>query len=650
MQPLSGLPLGLVKYRRRSILLYLLLLPLLSLAESEHPFADSLLLLLQHTTKREQKAAVLFQLSQYWADLDSARGVNYALQALEYNPHDAYHEGQGHYFLGSAFFDYDIPRAQQEFQQAIPLLQQDKKNEAVRLLSKAWHNYGVLEQRQGREKNFADILLNKVIPLAQQAGDTLYLGNYYLSLSSVFSNIFDYERSSIYAAKAAALFRQQPARKEFLIASYTTIAANYLSLQQTTAAKPYLDSAAVYIQQYPHSRLVPGYYGILGRYYNKIRAWPLALSSLRQGIQLADSINRQYDATTMSMDLYETYKAQGFMDTARQLLLDIYKRPYVREMPENMRLVLRELASTDSALHHPQQAYEWLLQYSSLTDTLTERQTRQQINELEAKYNYAEKEKVLLQLRGKAAQQKTLLWSVITLFILSGFVAVYFYRSRKNKVLQRQQIAVAKALLHGEETERTRLARDLHDGLGGTLASMKMRLAEATADPAAPLVRLSLQLDQAITELRRIAHNMMPEALLRLGLTAALEDLCEIHTTSRLKITLQTINIQPDLPLPIQLIVYRIVQELLTNACKHAGADEVLVQCSQLGPTFYITIEDNGKGFSPSHPDETKGIGLKNVRHRVEFLNGKMDIRSGTGAGTVINIELSCKSTTVYPS
>lgn len=649
MQPLSGLPL----YRcKRLLLCILVLLPFLSPAQqpSGEPYPDSLLQRLNQQPHKAEKAEILFQLSQYWADLDSARGVAYAKEALKYIPHDPYHEGRGHYFLAGAFFEYDIPRAQQEYQQAIHCLEQHKSREAFTLLSKAWHNYGALEQRQGREKNFADILLNKVIPLATQAGDTLRLGNYYLSLSTVFDNISDYKRAATYALQAAAVFNRQQPGNEYLMACYTAAASDYLSLNEVAACKVYLDSAAVYVNRYPGSHLGPAYYRTLGRYYNHQKAWPQALYSLQQGILLAEKTNRLYDATTIKMELYQTHKAQGALDTARQILLDIYRRPYVREMSENMRLVLRELASTDSALHHPQAAYDWLLQYTNLTDTLTERQTRQQINELEARYNYAEKEKALLMVQAYAARQKTILWGIIFLLVPFCLVLVFLYRSLKSKALQTQQTAIAKALLYGEERERSRLARDLHDGLGGTLASISIRLSEITGAPGSPLAPISHQLDLAVSELRRIAHNMAPEALFRLGLQAALQDLGEAHSNSHTTVTLQTMDIRHDLPQQVQLMIYRIVQELLTNITKHAAAGEVLLQCSQLGDMFYITAEDNGKGFSMAEIPAGKGIGIQNIRNRVAFLHGKMEIHSSPGKGTIINIELSCKPTTPSPS
>jgi signal transduction histidine kinase len=199
-------------------------------------------------------------------------------------------------------------------------------------------------------------------------------------------------------------------------------------------------------------------------------------------------------------------------------------------------------------------------------------------------------------------------------------------------------------MLQGEERERRRVAGDLHDGLGGMLAGVKMNLTGLSAAPAAgngsELHKVIGQLDSSISELRRIARNMMPEALLKFGLDIALKDLCGSMMTEAVKIGYQSFGIESSIPQDTQVTIYRIVQELLTNATRHAHASNILVQCSQNGDTFLVTIEDNGKGFDTALASRAKGIGLGNVKRRVDYLHGNMEIISAENEGTTINIEL----------
>ncbi|HEX7757714.1 MAG TPA: ATP-binding protein, partial [Niabella sp.] len=155
------------------------------------------------------------------------------------------------------------------------------------------------------------------------------------------------------------------------------------------------------------------------------------------------------------------------------------------------------------------------------------------------------------------------------------------------------------------------------------------------------LNRVIGQLDNSIIELRRIARNMMPDTLLKLGLEMALKDLCEAYNTPKMEVSFQAMNIATDIPLSNQTNIYRIIQELISNAVKHAHAGRILVQCSQNGPLFLITIEDNGTGFDTAVLDTKKGLGWSNIKNRVAFLKGKLEIHSQASEGTTINIELN---------
>jgi signal transduction histidine kinase len=195
--------------------------------------------------------------------------------------------------------------------------------------------------------------------------------------------------------------------------------------------------------------------------------------------------------------------------------------------------------------------------------------------------------------------------------------------------------------MQGEEQERKRLAIDLHDGLGGQLAGIKInlsRMATNTDHLDTDLLKVIEQLDVSASELRRIARNMMPESLLLLGLESALKDMCDSLSSAQTQVIFQPFGISTTIPRETQVNIYRIVQELLTNAIRHAQATEILVQCSQNDARFFITLEDNGKGFIADNT-ASDGIGLNNVRSRVKYLKGKLDITSALQEGTTVNIE-----------
>ena len=147
-------------------------------------------------------------------------------------------------------------------------------------------------------------------------------------------------------------------------------------------------------------------------------------------------------------------------------------------------------------------------------------------------------------------------------------------------------------------------------------------------------------IDGSIKELRRVAHNMMPEMLTKFGLDEALKEYCNtINTTKLLNVKYQSLGMNERLDSSAEIIIYRIVQELLNNTMKHAGATESFVQLIKEGSRLSIVVEDNGKGFDFSAAENNKGAGLANIRSRVDYLKGQLDIHTEPGKGTLVNIE-----------
>lgn len=211
---------------------------------------------------------------------------------------------------------------------------------------------------------------------------------------------------------------------------------------------------------------------------------------------------------------------------------------------------------------------------------------------------------------------------------------------------QQEQLRRFDSILQGQEEERNRVSRDLHDGLGGLLAGVKLRLSavatnerEKTAVPNKEMESVILELDRSVDELRRVARNLMPESLLYMGLKPALADLCEYMGTPATSVKFHGFDLSTTYPQPILIGVYRIVQELLNNAIKHAGAHQIIVQCSESDRSLFLTVEDDGCGFDPQEVGK-KGLGLKNVENRVALLHGTVEMDSHSGRGTTINIEI----------
>ncbi len=238
--------------------------------------------------------------------------------------------------------------------------------------------------------------------------------------------------------------------------------------------------------------------------------------------------------------------------------------------------------------------------------------------------------------------------SVIFLVFITGlFLFIYQYRKRVIMFENEKQLLALAGILKGQEEERSRMAKDLHDGLGGMLSGIKLNLSAMqgnliVSEKDTQLFSKSIvQLDNAITEMRRVAHNMMPEALLKFGLAEAIQDYCDgINESNMVKMKFTQLASQQTMEKSVEVALYRIIQELSNNAIKHAAAQNIFIQIDTHEKGISLTVEDDGKGFNTTHLATIKGAGLQNVQARIDYLKGSLDIDSAPGKGTSVNIEI----------
>ncbi|CAI8788550.1 ATP-binding protein [Chryseobacterium sp. IT-36CA2] len=246
----------------------------------------------------------------------------------------------------------------------------------------------------------------------------------------------------------------------------------------------------------------------------------------------------------------------------------------------------------------------------------------------------------------------------IIFFIILILLLLYAYKQRAKSLKRRDElhalameqekqnskISTLTALLEGQEQERGRLARDLHDGLGGLLSGTKHQLSYLNPHQSENMeegISKSInQIDGAVEELRRVAHNLMPDLLMKYGLEVAIQEFASRISNNALEIHTEFINYSNSVYQEKQLIIYRIIQELVNNAIKHANTSEIIIQISEEENVLNITVEDNGQGFDPKSLDVRKTAGFHNIELRIQFLKGTMNITSERNIGTSIELQI----------
>lgn len=224
------------------------------------------------------------------------------------------------------------------------------------------------------------------------------------------------------------------------------------------------------------------------------------------------------------------------------------------------------------------------------------------------------------------------------------------YQDRINQ----QQNELFTTIISLQDQERKRIAEDLHDGLGSLLSSIKLNLQNlgeemtfSSAEQRDKYQSSIASIDDAISDLRNLSHNIMPASLAKLGLVAGLKNMLEkISAHSGLHVDFSTHDFEQRIDETMELSVYRIILELTNNIVKHASAKEITIQLIRYPEYVNITVEDNGKGFDYKNiKQKPKGIGLGNIVSRVEYMKGRLNIDSAVGRGTTVMIDIPLTET-----
>lgn len=242
--------------------------------------------------------------------------------------------------------------------------------------------------------------------------------------------------------------------------------------------------------------------------------------------------------------------------------------------------------------------------------------------------------------------------AIAALLLITLVLSYLFYNRYKLKQEARlqaeviiQQDLATKSILQAEENERRRISGELHDGLGQLFSAVKLNLSALSTDlkfkddySRTTFDKTMSMVDESCREVRLISHQMAPNVLLKFGLAAAVRDFISKIDSRRLKINLETFGLQDRLDQNIEAVLYRVIQETVNNVIKHSGANMLDIQLNKDEEGVNVMIEDNGKGFDIAQLEKFEGIGLKNIRTRVNFLKGTVDFSSSPGNGTLVAI------------
>jgi len=637
---------------------------------NEKRHLDSLEMILQTKSPDSAKANANFQLVEYWKFKDTVKSKMYLLRGKELGKKYPYLRALSLFYEGQYYFNWNTVKAAEAFKKAEGALSAFHTPQAYSKCAAAWFNYALMNRDTKGYEFVTRIVLEKALPFALKAGNKVLLAHFYTQLSTLLMNNYQFAKAALYNQKAIELLQNQGQNSTNLLFAYLSGVSIHSYDGKLEKAKGFLQKAKALLIPYPESINYPLYYYNEALYFSTVKNFNQAFASAEKGKVLAKKYNQKQLYQQLFFRQYDVYLQQKAFAKARAILMDIVKDGTLTATINDRAAIYAELAKTSKNLDDYKAAYYWTTKYQVLTDSVYKNQTQVTINELETKYRTAQNQQKITALEAqnrqaalKAKNEHLYNWLLgmgcLSLLITLALMVLNAKNNRKlsaqkeinyqqqlRDLEQKQKLKVTKAMLDGEEHERERVARDLHDGLGGMLAGVKIGLSgwsnrnERITDDKG-LHRIIHQLDSSVTELRRIARNLLPETLLKFGLEVALKDLCEFYMRDGLHIDYQSLDIEKNISLSIQLNIYRIVQELISNAVKHAQPSNIMLQCSQNGSMFFITFEDDGRGFDTTVLNGKKGMGLDNINNRIAFLKGKFEMQSVINEGTTVNIELN---------
>ena len=506
---------------------------------------------------------------------------------------------------------------------------------------------------------------------SDEANKGIGMGVYYGKISTVYYKLSQFDKALEYDKLSLGLLIANN-DEENIAFSLIYVCDDFLHLHQLDSGLAYLARAKPIVEKLNNSSLNVQYYNKLGSISRQKKDFNDAIGYFSKSLAISEQKKDQYQIVSTWKVIGVCYEALNDYVSARNYMVQALRGAKENNFEIEKIEILKELVKIEKKTNHLADAFTYLEQLDIIKDSNSISTTKRAIAEIENKYKASEKEKQINQLQNdkqiqalSIRQKSTLnyfLFSSVAALLIVVFLGYRNFRNRQQLAKQQdelqqqriielekdKQLVAVDAMLKGQEEERSRLAKDLHDGLGGLLSGVKFSISNMkdnlimTPDNMTVFERSLDMIDTSIRELRRVAHNMMPEMLTKFGLDEALKEYCNsINTTKLLTVKYQSLGMDVRLDKSVEIIIYRIIQELLNNTVKHAAATEAFVQLIKDGNRLNVVVEDNGKGFDASLLENNKGAGLANVRSRVEYLKGQLDIHPEPGKGTLVNIEFN---------
>ncbi len=343
--------------------------------------------------------------------------------------------------------------------------------------------------------------------------------------------------------------------------------------------------------------------------------------------------------------------------------LEYYKYIEPIELPKlnrkSKKILYENMSATYYYMNDFENAYNYLYNYDSIKDSIQLQKQNALISDISQKYDNEKLRADGLELENKRKKNQNLLIATLIVLFFGGITAFLLQKNTKRKqllaeqgkklqtqkvatLMKEQELTSIDAMIEGQEKERQQIANDLHDDLGGLMATVKLHFNALEKKQSPELFsKTNNLLEEAYQKIRTVAHAKNSGVLAKKGLLKAINDMAnKVSSANKLQIEVIDHGLENRLENSLELTIFRITQELITNVIKHANATEASIQITNHEDKLNIIVEDNGKGFDTKHISKSSGMGIHSIDKRIENLEGTVVIDSKINKGTTVIIDI----------
>jgi len=529
------------------------------------------------------------------------------------------------------------------------------------------------------------------LPLAVQSNNKNAAAGFFANISKAWLLKKSYDSAAWYSDKAAEIFQKTKDNGDLLTA-YKQSAMIYAQKKDYPKAIAYYGKILAVSQKKGSGKLLMNSFDEAGQLYENAGDYKNALKCYRASQDIRDSLNiaqKTKDSISVSYsldligDVFANMKQKdnseagllSTIETKRSLndtlamainymnlgILYEKEKQYTKALNALQQCLqfsakikytdlqssaLNELADLYEQTGDYRNATSYFKRHRELAASLNNENGSKNIAALQTKYENTQNENRVLQQQLELTRRNYWVGGIAIVMVLILLLTYSYY---KRTELKQQNIATT-AIIETEEKERKRIAQDLHDSVSQLMMAAKINLTVVgneipfSSDLQKGRFEKAIHLvDEGFKEVRTISHNMMPQALLESGLALVIKQFIENFENDSIKVNFFSKGFEAHFDDTIETILYRILQECVNNVLKHAKASRLDISLIRDEANISLTIEDNGSGFEMSDKEKYRGMGLKNLQNRVNFIKGKIEIDSQPGRGTLVSVYVPVK-------